>query len=248
MSLTKPLASSLSGLSGINPEGGSGGGGPDFSWGDYPGLLIRFDMSVNSANHMTVVNSLVTSVTDQTGNAHHAIQANTSLQPTVSVLTGSLTGIQGNSVAFLAAGSVSFTDPRSVFIVVTAPEGATNRHFSGNASARILILADDRRGMHASVQLPDGAYTADTLELWLVEFNGATSALYANGGAAVGSGNAGTGTSSSITLLSLVGGTQATNGAVGEYAMFNRILATAEKNAIGLALATKWGLTWTTIT
>jgi hypothetical protein len=248
MSLTKPLASGLSGLSAINPQGGADGGGPGFSWGDYPGLVFRYDVSANTENHMTVVNSLVTSVKDQTGNDNHAVQANTSLQPAVTTLTGSLTGIQGNAVAFLATGALLSPDPKTIFIVVKAPEGSTVRHFSGASQSRLGITAADARFMRAGTQLADGAYTANTLEIWLAEFNSTASLLYVNGGAAVASGNAGTGTDSAVTLLSLATGTQATDGSIGEYARFNRVLTTTEKNEIGSALGTKWGLSWTTIT
>lgn len=233
------MTPALSGLSGIRQVG------PGFSWGDYPGLVHRYDPS--NLTNLVIANSLVSQATDLTGNGNHAVQANASLQPTTVELVSGKYALQGNAVAFLATTAAIDAAAKTVFAIVKAPEGNTVRHFSGAAQSRLGITAADARFIRAGTQLSCGAYTANTLELWLAEFNSTASNLYVNGGTPTGTGDAGNSTDATLTLLSLASGTQATDGALGDYVRFNRVLTTAEKNVIGNALATKWGLTWTAI-
>ena len=69
-----PLLPALTGLSGVSPRAA------DFSWGDYPGMVFRCDIS--DKLHITMVGTAVTQVNDVTGNGRHLVQANASLQPT----------------------------------------------------------------------------------------------------------------------------------------------------------------------
>jgi hypothetical protein len=234
----------MTGWSGENPKG------PGFNWGDYPKLRIRFDPSVQSANHITAVSNAVSSVKDQTGNGMHCVQANAAKQPTSATISTGKFGLQGNAVSFLQTAAYTDVDPKTIVVVAQASGGASaaERNFSGAANGRVGVLANGNRFIRAGSQLECGAHDGDTLQIWLAECNGAASALHINGGAAVGSGNAGTSTDTAVTLLALASGTNPTNGIVGDYARFGRVLTVAEKNEIGTALATKHGLTWTTIT
>lgn len=238
------LLSGMTGLSGENPKG------PGFNWGDYAGLRIRFDPTVQSTNHITAVANAVSSVKDQTGNGIHCVQANAAKQPLSAEMVTGKFGLQGNAVAFLQTAAYTDVNPKTVVIVANSTGGVTasERDFGGAANGRVGVLANGNRFIRAGTQLGCGAHDANTVQIWMAEFNGASSALYVNGGAAVGSGNAGTSTDTSVTLLGLANGTNPTDGIVGDYVRFGRTLTTVEKNAIGGALATKYGLTWTTIT
>lgn len=77
-------------------------------------------------------------------------------------------------------------------------------------------------------------------------FNGATSKCWFDGGPTKGSGDAGAGTPTGITIGNLVGHVNGMQGYIGEVIVLNEASSLATINQIGAYWATKWGLTWTT--
>lgn len=252
MSIQRPFLPGLSGLSGM----GLPVAGGDF-WDDYTtGLVARYDAS--DATNLIVANSKVSQATDLSGNSRHAVQADSTLQPDLVTVTGSLTGIQGNFASdpfkrLLVAGSLAIDGPHVIFAVIKVPEGTALRYLCGPTYSRLGISnTNDRRRMQAtSTNEADPAYAANTLEIWYATFNvtgGNVGTMYVNGtlrlNATVGAVNQDT---SIVLLAGSTGGSSPTDGILGEYVRWNQLLSTADANAIGEYLADKWGLTWTPI-
>jgi hypothetical protein len=94
-----------------------------------------------------------------------------------------------------------------------------------------------------TIDLPAAAF-----QIWAVAFNGASSTLYVNGGAASASGNVGAGDITGIIFGQRSDTTRVCALDLAEHLICSAILSTADLNLLGAYLAAKWGLTWTDIT
>ena len=216
-------------------------------WQNYTGYSARYDLS-DVANMVLDENGRVKRAYDLSGNKRGVFQDDPTMRPTLELMTGNLTGIKGNITEepykkYLAVTGLSLPSPRTIFIVVKASAHTWLRHFSGGTFSRIALRQALRR-MHGSLILEGGTYVPDTLEIWLCTFNTSASSLYVNTGQKISGAIGGAFPDVSINLLASGGGASPTDGMVGEYVRFGRVLETTEKNEIGSYLANKWGVNW----
>lgn len=222
-------------------------------WDSYSDQSARYD-ATDAANLVLDDSGLVAQALDLSGNERHVSQDDPARRPLLAMMTPSLTGLQGDIVnepyqRWLGVTGLSLPSPRTVVAVVKAPENARLRFFAGGTFSRIGLNSLDKRRIQGSWILEGGdAYVANTVEIWVAEFNLMASYLWVNGVRKLAGtvGNVG-GPETTINLLSAANGNSATDGQLGEYVRFGRVLTSAEKNQIGQYLAGKWGLSWTTI-
>ena len=230
---------------------------PEF-WSAYS-PSVRYDASALVASAVTLDSTgRVSQLTDLSGNARHCVQATDTLRPTYSLMTGTHYGIKGHltNAYRLVASGLNLTKPNTVWIVCKAPEGSDDRYWCGGDYSRLRISSADIRGLVGGAILNAttyGAYVANTVEIWTGFFSydgqNPVARLHVNGAEAVSGACGSINPDTNVILLAhQTGGAGPTDGWIAEYIRFQSIQSLADRNAIGQHLATKYGLTWTTMT
>jgi len=229
--------------------------GASFSPEQVSGLTMWCEASELSLNDGDAVQTF----TDLSGNNHSPTQAVLAKRPTYK------TNIINGHAALLFDGltdgngdvlRVGFTRalPQTVFAVFQVVTPAdTKIIFSGydnpgRLSAYLYSTGGSGLRISSGVDLEYPAAGTDTWQIWVFEYNGASSNIY-KAGSVVKSGNAGTSVENGITIgaspyFERFGTNAGTciNMYLASQLIYDRILTTSERNAVGAWLAEKYGL------
>lgn len=192
--------------------------------------------------------SAVTSATDQTVNARHAVQATADRQPTLryNVLNGKKV-YRFDGGDNVVSASWGLVQPLTLFIVGKQTSASPGNLCDGSNVAQntmVVQVGDTDFLLYAGGFLTDGARNTNFNTIVAV-FNGASSKLWVNGGAAT-TGNPSTGIPEGVCLgaTSTLGAPM--TGDIAEFAIVGSALSTADVNRIGAYVAYEYGLTWST--
>jgi len=142
------------------------------------------------------------------------------------------------AVASLAAGFVN----NGIGCFLTDGDDGSNR----GALWKNQGATPDGWAIFAGATLNGSAANANT-NIWLALFNGASSQFWHNG-ISQASGDAGAQNMDGLTLGGQNNISARWSGDIAELLIYNSNLSTADKNEVGAYLATKYALSWTTIT
>jgi hypothetical protein len=191
---------------------------------------------------------VVTTWTDQSGNANSPTQATANAKPTYQ--TNEVNGkpvVRGDGGDSL---KVAFTlnQPCSyLFVFKMVAEGDSKTVFDGNAvnAGRFTetVAASDTFRIFAGAGLNIVHPAVAGFAIGTATFNGASSRVSI--GATVATGNSGAANPGGITLFANGNGLEAGNLDIAEMIMFSGALSDANYNLIGSYLGTKYALTWT---
>lgn len=196
---------------------------------------------------------------DASGVGTHAIQATSTKRPLLK--TGILNAkpvLRFDGVDdFLAAVAfgAALAQPNTIFAVYTNGTNAAGEVITdGDSASRHQLAARGaayaggaQAGMYAGTVLAGGAsYAGATSRIFAAKFNGASSKLWVDGGAAKVTGDAGAASWARVVLGtdSLTPGTQFLHADLAEVLVYNAGLTTCQLDSVGGYLATKYGLTW----
>ncbi len=137
------------------------------------------------------------------------------------------------------------TQPNTHFMVVTV-ESIVGRHWMDAATNRELIgcPTDGNMGYYAGTVVNSATASGTNPIIVCAVFNGASSALYKNGGAAIANGNPGTAGISGNWYI--FGGADSPNMSGAEILCYDAALSVADINLVGAYLGTRYNITWTT--
>jgi hypothetical protein len=203
----------------------------------------------------------IAGVTDKSGAGNHLIQTTSTARPgyKVNILNGRSAALgDGADYMVQVNNPVAYAQPNYIFIAAKHGDAAAGKHlFDGAGAGRNLIgtAAGPVWTMYAGTVVSSVSATDTNNNIFCGVFNGASSALYVNGGTAVISGNAG----AQALGVSAAGGDFIVGAGVGganimpagsylyEILVYDTTLSTFQINQIGGYLKTKWNLTWTTV-
>lgn len=184
---------------------------------------------------------------DQSGNARHLLQATGGNQPSYTTdAKGRNTLLFNGTTHYMKATAFTLNQPETVYLVGTqVTVTANDTVFDGNALNTMRLY---ETGAAAQVQMYAGtggpastAWTAATPKVVACVFNGASSSIRVNTGAA-GSGNAGASNAGGFTLGAAGNlGTQS-NIQIYEVAIYSVAHDAATQQRIIAGLAAKWGI------
>lgn len=141
------------------------------------------------------------------------------------------------------------SQPNTHFMVatMTAGGGTIGRHMMDASAGRNLIgfPSGANLGYYAGTVVDSSTVAGGTPFIVVAVFNGASSALYKNGGAAIATGNPGTSGVSGTWYV--VNATDALDAKYGEEISYHAALAAADINRVGEYLGTRYGITWTAV-
>lgn len=153
-----------------------------------------------------------------------------------------------------AAFAAPITQPDTVFFVAKLTSIAASQFFFSsvdgvNFQDLLMNAGYPAWDLYAGTELVSGASAADTsYHIFVCIFNGATSKLYVDGGAAKQSGAAGANSLNAITLGANAGGASGITGDIAHFLLYTGIKSVGEINLLCGGLAAKLGLPWTTAT
>jgi len=240
---------------------------PTTDGGVLPAHWYRSDDAYQDAGRTTPVASdgdVVGNWTDLAANADHASQATTGKKPTWQNGAGDQLNshpvIRWDGIddwlqaTFTTGGTIN--QPATILVVakldaLAVNDGAVHRLTSGDDISSRMILSTntspnpDSWAMYAGLFV-NGSASDSNWNIWLAVFNGASSQFWHNG-ISEGSGNAGAFGEDKLSIGSNYTGGQNWLGDIAEVLVFSAGLSTADKNEVGNYLATRYGLSWTTI-
>jgi len=238
---------------------------PTTDGGVSPEHWYRSDDAYQDAARTTPVASdgdVVGNLTDKAVSADHVSQATTGNKPTWQ--NGAGDQLNGHPViefdgiddwlrgAFTTGGALA--QPFTVFVVAKLDVAATGdgaSHAIGDSDDSTNRMKMDQSSgnvwdIYAGVGLSGGASDSNW-NIWLARFNGVTSTLWMNGILEAGPGNAGAHNPDGLTIGADRLGFSPWNGVFVERVTYDSDLSNADKNEVGTYLATRYGLSWTTI-
>ncbi len=198
-------------------------------------------------------NAAVASWPDDSGNARHAVQADSAKQPIVKLVR---TGFNGHDAVYwdgtdrwLTTPSFTLPQPLTIFSVSKLVDVVNGRTVYDGVNAFSCGFLSNSVGhfIYAGSSVGDSVPPTTATNIGVGVFNGASSKIRLNGGAGT-AGDAGTASPGGFTLGTFVGGSQVYQGDIAEFIVYSRVLTLVEINDIGNYLATRYGLTWTTAT
>ena len=139
----------------------------------------------------------------------------------------------------------SIAQPLTVFMVVKSNNLSKDRYWDTRITGRTLF-GNDSSGyeLYAGSSLLTGGTRDTSWHIFTVIYNGASSVARRDGTSII-SGNPGTGAMTPEFVVGSDGlGADFLSGDVAECGVYNVALSTANHNALGQGLATKYGLTW----
>jgi hypothetical protein len=241
-------------------------GGSGFSPSSIPGLVGFWDFGDPStlftdAGRTTPVSAdgnSINGVTDKSGAGNHLVSTGTAPLYKVSILNGLSACLFGGAGALAKTTTVNYAQPNTIVVVGKHGDGVAGKHFfDGSTTGRHVVGtgAGPVWQMYAGTLL-NGGVTNTNNNIFMAQFNGASSKLYVNGGAANVSGAAGAQAWGNAAGAGIHLGSD-DSGATGLlpaasyiYAVFayNALLSLAQLNTLGPYINSRWGLTWTTAT
>lgn len=204
----------------------------------------------------TPATSVVARVDDKSSNGYNGLQATGGREPSTGVRTiNSLNALDFNSsnLNHLDIASFSSGQPYTIFWVgETDDTSSLTRYYIdgiGASDRAILFQYTQKFSFYAGTIVP-GSVTIDTSPHILVGvYDGASSQLYVDGGSAAASGNIGAQEFlSGIRVGIRQNLTNAHNGSLGEFILYEKVCSLAEINQCAVSLAAKWGISWTEAT
>lgn len=254
------LARRITGLA----RGGGGGVAPD----DIAGLVAWYDFGeaatlftdTSRTSPVASDGDAIAGVEDLSGAGNHLLQSTGGSRPAykTSILNSLDAALFDGGDSLQISTSPDYTQPNTVVLVAKHGDGADGKHFfDGSGSGRQLIGTFSGHWIiYAGGSIISGSATPDTNNnVFVAQFNGASSKLWVNGGSADAAGNAGShhlgaGVAGGMHLGSdETGSANLPNGSY-LYAVFvyNAALSLSDINALGSYINGRWGLTWTTAT
>lgn len=151
------------------------------------------------------------------------------------------------------------TQPITVFVIAqldagSVDDGNSHRPLDSDDNTNRILLGQraqagaDTWSVYFGTFLDDGASDSNW-NIWTVVANGASSAIYINGGSAGGTGDAGTDAADGITMGGdYAGAGNFWTGDIGDILIFdNAALSAADLNEVGQYFADRWNITWSAI-
>ena len=236
-------------LGNFQAQAAAGGG---FVPSDVAGLLAWFQ--ADNAGSITSSGGAVSQWNDLSGNGNHLTQAAGANQPT----TGTRTVNGRNVIDFDGTGDyldvtmTSDATPYTFIFVGLFDTTAVQQNVidAVGSSNRAVVLCSNAGvyGLYAAT-LTASAVAPSTTNAGIVAsiFNGASSAMYVDGGTSIISGNPFEGNFVGLTLGARHDGNLNFNGVIGEVLIYDSALPSTDLNSIGDYLATRWGMTWTAV-
>lgn len=186
--------------------------------------------------------------TDQSGNARNLLQTGSTKRPLLKtgVLASGKPVIRGDGVDDLLKATFTLNQPEHVFIVLRqATWTANDRVFGGSAANTMTFYqkgASPTLGTYAGAFGPETASLAvGTAGVLSILYNGASSELRLNGGAAV-TGDVGAGNAGAVTLFGEGDDTLWSNVDIGQFLVYNTALSTADREDVEAYLKTWAGI------
>jgi len=214
-----------------------------------PNLKLWYDAS-DAGSFTYSSGSAVSQWNDLSGNADHLAQADTSLQPARNTTIGTLDAVQFDGTGDrmdLAAASFSQAQPFTALAVWYKMGTGSQVLFDAAPGQSACGFYDNTMEAGGSVSYSSG-FANNTTHTAALIFDGASSKMYANGGAAVGTGNVGSNSLNGLRVgLNRVTGSAYFNGKLGELVICSGVLGLSDLNAFG-EYGERWGHTWTTAT
>lgn len=210
------------------------------------GLLLWLDASDSS----TVINDgsgYVMRWEDKSGNNYHATQSTSASRPTLN--SNALNGkaairFDGSNDGMFISDSLYLTRSYTVFIVNQYYGSVQGRTLQSRDINWLAGLWAGNHGHYASGWVSNSSYnTAGTNTPWISEAIGYTSssAYYANGQNYTVDSNP-TGNPGKLALVGSGAYNEQSQADVAEILIYNRVLTTQERNAVGSYLATKYSM------
>lgn len=239
--MVSPLAS-LSGLSGISGErklNSSSSLTPD----QIAGLQLWY-----AANAITGKSDgdTVTSWTDAGSQGKNLAEATNPPTYRTNVINSlPVVRFDGTNDTMTAAAITSISQPLTVFMVVKSNNLSKDRYWDTRITGRTLF-GNDTSGyeLYAGSAVLTGGTRDTSWHIFTVIYNGASS-IARRDGTSIITGNPGTNAMAPEFVVGSDGlGGDFMSGDVAECGVYNSALSTANHNALGQGLATKYGLTW----
>jgi hypothetical protein len=191
----------------------------------------------------------ISSWTDSSGNAHHAVQATSANQPIYKAgVVNAKSAARFNGTSTFVKIAFVLTQPVTRFVVAKrASAGAFHSLVDGAATYCLLRYENsDALTAYAGSFLTWGTPTP-TSGQWRIHqaiFNGASSSVRLRGGAAV-TGDTNVLSPGGVTIGSYFAGDGLFfNGDIAEVIVYSRVLTNSESDRVGNYLASKYALTW----
>jgi len=215
---------------------------------DIAGLELWFDASDSAT--ITHSSNLVSQWNDKSGNARHV--SNGANQPTTNTVTiGGLNAIAFDASDVLTRGSVTLDTTALTFFGVVDSGGSHRSFFTskGGGGIGFTTNGDGSGGLgliFPGVATEDTATANNNALVFLCRRTGGTATVYVNGGTSVMTSTATPGAGFNDIYVGK-DASGAANENLGEILWYSSALSTADLNSAGQYLATKWGLSWTSI-
>lgn len=236
---------------------GAHAGSAAFAPTDVSGLKGWWDFSDATKLYTDAGTTLVTAdadliaqVNDKSGQANHAVQATGANKPAYKTgIQNSLSTSRYDSTDTLRRATFTggaLSQPVAVMAVAKSTDNGVNVIVDAGAGNFQLYGNAGSWKMYAGSVITWNT-TRDTasFHIFCGLFNGASSALYYEGGAAKVSGDAGAGTMVGVALSGFGGGAGGLVGDLGEVVVVSTSSLT-DVNLLGAYLATKWNIAWAT--
>jgi hypothetical protein len=229
------------------------------------GLVAWYDLSDATTLYTDAGTTLVTAdadpiyqVNDKSGSGNHITQATEGLRPAykVNIQNGLSAALNDGDAVWDNARNFTATQPTTIIIATTPGAASACGIVDGYGTRQLVgINATPNWQLFAGTgPIVGGTPVGGTDYILAAQFNGASSFLYANGGTAAVSGDAGSAalgdsTNPSIAVFSDNATAEMPNNSyLYEVLIYDAGLTLAQINQVANYLSTKWGVTWTTAT
>lgn len=198
-------------------------------------------------------NDPITTWTDSSGGGHDVTQAVAGSKPTYKTsILNSKPVARCDSGDYLQSGA--FTEsaqPHTIFITCQTSSGANRNVFDGigaGTSRHTTYFNGTAAGgfLYAGAVLNVSTIGTSWFTAAIV-WNGASTTMYKNGGAAFVTGDAGSNTLTGITIGARYDGLEPWTGDIAEVIVYTAQLTNSNINDVGNYLGTKYAIAWTTI-